>query len=339
MAKEVMTLLVLLSVTQEALGAPPWPELAATPPMAWNGWLPATRNLLPGYSNNETMYYAAADRLVGSGLRDAGYDTIFITCAGWERDNVTHKLRENAVLWPRGYKAFVEYAHARKLKVAAYGDTGEFNCCRTCVEGRCWKEPGQLGHEELDVQTWADLGVDHIAIDNCDSPNTTAQSVFEYRRIRDALVKVGKPMIYGVWDVGSGKSWAWAPDVGHYWRTGPDLGTRWGTLESGGNDRTMSIMLNYDLQQAIPSLDSISGPGSFALLDNLAVGLPRDVPHPGDPGLTIDEARTHVCYHRLSYNVLLDKTYCSSPSGASWPRRSSSTSTYFLGQAPLIQKL
>ena len=68
------------------------------------------------------------------------------------------------------------------------------------------------------------------------------------------LVKVGTPMIYGIWDVGSGKSWAWATDVGHYWRTGPDLGTRW------GDDTAMSVMLNYDLQQAIPSLDSISGP-------------------------------------------------------------------------------
>jgi alpha-galactosidase len=90
-----------------------------------------------------------------------------------------------------------------------------------------------------------------------------------------------------VGQVGSGKPWAWAPDVGHYWRTGPDLGTRW------GDDTSMSIMLNYDLQQAIPSLDSLSGPGSFAFLDNLAVGLPPNVPHKGDTGLTLDEAHTH----------------------------------------------
>jgi hypothetical protein len=98
--------------------------------------------------------------------------------------------------------------------------------------------------------------------DNCDNPNTTAESVFEYRRIRDALVKVGTPMIFGIWDVGSGKPWAWAPDVGHYWRTGPDLGTRWGGSASGANDRSMSVMLNYDLEQAIPGLSSLSGPGS-----------------------------------------------------------------------------
>ena len=55
-------------------------------------------------------------------------------------------------------------------------------------------------------------------------------------------------------------------------------------LQGGGRVRvctpeqgSMSLMLNYDLQQAIPSLDSIAGPGSFAFLDNLAVGLPKNV--------------------------------------------------------------
>eukprot|EP00038_Savillea_parva_P011759 m.199898 g.199898 ORF g.199898 m.199898 type:complete len:546 (-) comp20901_c0_seq1:247-1884(-) len=285
-AMRVWTIGVGLSL-HGAHAAPPWPELAATPPMGWNGWLPTTRGLIPGYENNETMYYAAADILVSSGLRDAGYDTVLVTCAGWQRDPTTHKLVENPIMWPRGYKAYIDYLHERGLKIGAYGDTGEFNCCETCAGGKCWHEPGQLGYEELDVQTWADMGVDHIVIDNCDNANTSAQSVFEYQRIKEALVKVNKPMIFGIWDVGSGKSWSWATDVGHYWRTGPDLGTRW------GNDDVMSIMLNYDLEQAIPSLDSISGPGSFAFLDNLAVGLPKDVPHAGDTGLTLDEAYTH----------------------------------------------
>jgi hypothetical protein len=32
----------------------------------------------------------------------------------------------------------------------------------------------------LDVQTWADWGVDHIVIDNCYNANSTAQSIFEF---------------------------------------------------------------------------------------------------------------------------------------------------------------
>jgi hypothetical protein len=44
----------------------------------------------------------------------------------------------------------------------------------------------------------------------------------------------------------------------------------------------------------MPNIAAVSGPGSFALLDNLALGLPANVPHKGDPGLTITESQTHM---------------------------------------------
>jgi hypothetical protein len=33
---------------------------------------------------------------------------------------VTKRLRANPKTWPRGYKALVDYLHARKLKITAY---------------------------------------------------------------------------------------------------------------------------------------------------------------------------------------------------------------------------
>jgi hypothetical protein len=38
---------------------PPWPELGATPSMAYNGWLASTKFM--GY-NNETLYYNIIDQ-------------------------------------------------------------------------------------------------------------------------------------------------------------------------------------------------------------------------------------------------------------------------------------
>ena len=32
-----------------------WPELQKTPTMMWNGWLPTTRGLIPGFENNESL--------------------------------------------------------------------------------------------------------------------------------------------------------------------------------------------------------------------------------------------------------------------------------------------
>ena len=135
-----------------------WPELQQTPSMMWNGWLPTTRGLIPGMENNETLYYAAVDRLVSSGLRDAGYDTLGTCCMGWERDPVTKKLRANPKTWPRGFKNLVDYAHKQKIKISAYSDTGALNCCGGAATSNGQPEPGMLGYEELDIATFTEWG-------------------------------------------------------------------------------------------------------------------------------------------------------------------------------------
>jgi hypothetical protein len=66
-----------------------------------------------------------------------------------------------------------------------------------------------------------------------------------------------------------------------------------------------AVMLNYDLQQAIPNIPGLTGPGSFAFLDNLVVGLPPNVPHAGDPGLTLVEARSHFSLWVMMASPLL----------------------------------
>ena len=141
-----------------------WPELQKTPTMMWNGWLPMTRGLIPGMKNNETLYYAAVDRLVSSGLRDAGYDTIAATCMGWERDPVTKKLRANPKTWPRGFKNWVSYAHEKKIKICAYSDTGVLNCCGGAATSNGKPEPGMFGYEELDIATFAEWGASPLCL-------------------------------------------------------------------------------------------------------------------------------------------------------------------------------
>lgn len=110
-----------------------------------------------GY-NNETLYYRLVDQLVTSGLRDAGYTTVGVTCNGWIRDPATGRLTTHNETWPHGFKALVDYAHAKGIKIGAYTDTGRTNCCRDPMTGQ--PEPGSYGNEVLDVQTFADWGVD-----------------------------------------------------------------------------------------------------------------------------------------------------------------------------------
>eukprot|EP00038_Savillea_parva_P011640 m.199004 g.199004 ORF g.199004 m.199004 type:complete len:525 (-) comp20636_c0_seq1:131-1705(-) len=264
--------------------APPWPELQATPTMGYNGWLAAAMGNETG-ARNESLYYRLADELVNSGLAAAGYDTLLTVCIGWVRNPVTHKLEAPAATWPHGFKALVDYVHAKGLKIGAYTDTGAVGCCNPC-------EIGSYGHELLDMQQFADWDVDHVAVDNCGAPYGRDQSVREYAAIHDALVQVGKPMVYGIWNIGAGKPQTWANKLGHYWRTGSDVGNRWGQTDSVAG--SMGVMFNFDTQQAIPNIAAASGPGSFAFLDELMVGLQPGIPHGrGDTGLTPDETASH----------------------------------------------
>lgn len=135
-------------------------------------------------------------------------------------------------------------------------------------------------------------GVDHVSVDNCGIPGKS--TVFEYVAIHDALLQVGKPMVFGIWSIGKGNTAAWANKLGHYWRTASDVGNRWGQTEAGGASGHAGVVYNYDVQQSIPSIAAKSGPGSFAFMDQLMIGQVPGVPHgPGDTGLTMDEAKTH----------------------------------------------
>jgi alpha-galactosidase len=128
--------------------------------------------------------------------------------------------------------------------------------------------------------------------------------VVEYRRFQEAWRKASHSrMALQIWSGGFGKPGSWAPGLGHFWRSGPDLGNRWDYDHKQMGPG--AVMLNYDLQQAIPNIAGLTGPGSFAFLDNLVVGLPPNVPHAGDPGLTLVEARSHFSIWVMMASPLL----------------------------------
>ena len=72
---------------------------------------------------------------------------------GWTgRDPVTQQLQENATLWPGGIRSLAAYLHERGLQLGCYTSPSLKNCCG---------EPGSLGHERTDMETFAAWGCDH----------------------------------------------------------------------------------------------------------------------------------------------------------------------------------
>jgi alpha-galactosidase len=230
--------------------------LALTPPMGFNNWN-AT-----GCAIDEKLIRDTADIFVSSGLREAGYTYVNIDdCwAAPERDPVTKRLSAHPERFPSGIKALADYVHARGLKLGIYTSAGTQTCARTM--------PGALDHEEIDAQTFADWEVDYLKYDNCNNQGRPALE--RYTKMRDALKKTGRPIVFSICEWGQNKPWEWGKDVGHLWRTTGDINDTWPSV------------VNL-LKQNAP-LDAYAGPGHWNDPDMLEVG---------NGGMTDTEYRSH----------------------------------------------
>ncbi|WP_439659964.1 NPCBM/NEW2 domain-containing protein [Lentzea sp. HUAS TT2] len=220
------------------------PTLALTPPMGFNNWNTT------GCDINEQMIRDMADIFVTKGLKDAGYQYVNVDdCwADATRDPETGRLRNHPVRFPSGMKALADHIHARGLKFGIYTSAGVQTCAKTM--------PGALDHEEIDAQTFADWGVDYLKYDNCNNEGRPALE--RYTKMRDALKKTGRPIVYSICEWGQNKPWEWGKGVGHLWRTTGDINDTW--------SKTVEILkLNAPL-------DAYAGPGHWNDPDMLEVG-------------------------------------------------------------------
>ena len=245
--RSLLTALALVAASV-VVPAPPAsavdPTLALTPPMGFNNWNTT------GCDINEQMIRDMADIFVTKGLKDAGYQYVNVDdCwADATRDPATGRLRHHPVRFPSGMKALADYIHARGLKFGIYTSAGVQTCAKTM--------PGALDHEEIDAQTFADWGVDYLKYDNCNNEGRPALE--RYTKMRDALKKTGRPIVYSICEWGQNKPWEWGKDVGHLWRTTGDINDTW--------SKTVEILkLNAPL-------DAYAGPGHWNDPDMLEVG-------------------------------------------------------------------
>jgi len=107
------------------------PTLAQTPPMGWNSW-----NHFKGKVTQQDVM-DAADALVKSGMRDAGYVYVNIDDT-WEGERDAQGVLHTNSKFP-DMKALGEYVHARGLKFGIYSSPGPLTCA---------KYAASLGHEQ-----------------------------------------------------------------------------------------------------------------------------------------------------------------------------------------------
>lgn len=235
--------------------------LARTPPMGWNSW----NKFACGVS--ESRIKGAADAIVSSGMKDAGYLYVVIDdCWQISRDGEGN-IVPDAKRFPNGIKPVADYVHSKGLKFGIYSDAGT---------GTCQNRPGSRGYEFQDARQYAAWGVDYLKYDWCN--HGTQDSQASYGIMRDALAKSARPIAFSICEWGSTKPWLWAKDVGNLWRSTGDIVDHWSKKEKWGGSGLVEIIDQMD------GLESYNGPGHWNDPDMLEVG---------NGGMTTEEYRTH----------------------------------------------
>ncbi|MDI3255456.1 MAG: glycoside hydrolase family 27 protein [Bacillota bacterium] len=243
-------------------------QLAATPPMGWNSWNHFAERV------TDADVRAAADALVSSGMRDAGYIYVNI-------DDTWEGTRDaSGVIHPNSkfpdMKALADYVHSKGLKLGIYSSPGP----KTCAGYE-----GSYGHEEQDAKTYAAWGIDYLKYDLCSfigimkektgdehSQQAFAMQKAAYEKMHQALLATGRPIVFSMCQYGWNDVWKWGPEVGgNLWRTTGDITDRY------------SRMAEIGFSQA--GLSRYAGPGHWNDPDMLEVG---------NGGMKTEEYRTHM---------------------------------------------
>jgi alpha-galactosidase len=242
--------------------------LAAMPPMGWNSW-----NYFAERVNDKDVR-AAADALVSTGMRDAGYIYVNIDDTWQGKRDAKGNIQPNSKF--PDMKSLADYVHSKGLKIGIYSSPGP----KTCAGYE-----GSYGHEGQDAKTYAQWGMDYLKYDLCSfipdvmqkqAPNDPqkANELMKqaYDKMHKALVASGRPIVYSLCQYGFDAPWQWAPSIGgNLWRTTGDI--------SADYDRMTLI----GFSQA--GLSKYAGPGHWNDPDMLEVGNGK---------LSHDENLTHM---------------------------------------------
>lgn len=226
----------------------PKPDIARTPPMGWNSWNHFACNI------DEAKIRGAADAMVTSGMKQAGYQYVVIDDCWQVGRDAAGNILADPVKFPSGIKALADYIHSQGLKFGIYSDAG----LKTCG-GR----PGTRGHEFQDAKQYAAWGVDYLKFDWCNTGSDDARA--DYSIMALALRQSGRDIVFSLCEWGSHKPWEWAGDVGHLWRTTGDIWDSWDQNKEYQHGVT-------DILDQQVGLEKYSGPNRWNDPDMLEVG-------------------------------------------------------------------
>ncbi|KAF2670307.1 putative alpha-galactosidase B [Microthyrium microscopicum] len=200
-------------------------------------------------------------------LPTAGYEYVNIDDC-WSvrgpggRDNTTGRIVVDTTKFPSGIDGLARKVHALGLKIGIYSSAGTHTCAGY---------PASLGKEDIDAKTWAEWGIDYLKYDNCNYPRIQAdeckycqelnittrpcdrgfcptgfdfsktKTVERFNRMRDALDRVERPMVFSLCQWGEANVATWGNGTGQSWRTTTDITPTWRIVRYIANRNTFTL--------------------------------------------------------------------------------------------------
>lgn len=247
-------------------------KLAMTPPLGWNSW-----NCWAGAVDDDKVR-AAADWMVKSGLAAHGFQYVNIDDTWEGTRNAAGEIQTNSKF--PDMRATSDYVHGKGLKFGIYSSPGP----KTCAGFEA-----SYKFEDNDAMTYAKWGVDYLKYDWC-SYSSVVTGIDErdkqrkpYSRMREALDKSNRDILYSLCQYGMDNVWEWGGDTpvyGNCWRTTGDINDSWGSLHG-----------IYTKQNGH---EKFAGPGHWNDPDMLVVGKVGWGPGLHESRLTPNEQLIHI---------------------------------------------
>lgn len=250
--------------------------IKSTPPMGWNSW-----NTF-GADINEQLIRDTADKMVDTGLLNAGYEYLVIDdCWSLKERDENGRLAANPEKFPNGMKAVADYVHSKGLKFGMYSCAGNLTCTGY---------PGSFEHEFTDAETFADWGVDFLKYDYCYHSNII-HGKYLYRRMGTALKNCGRDILFSACSWGADNTAEWMRETGAaMWRSTGDIVDSWASIKS--------------LTEEQESIFAYGGKGCFNDMDMLVVGM-YGKGNVGLEGLNDTQYKTHFSIWALLGSPLM----------------------------------
>ena len=128
--------------------------------------------------------------------------------------------------FPGGMASVAAYVRSIGLKFGLYTAQREFTC---------QQRPGSWRFEDIDINTYCDLGVEYVKTDGCSGRGWSVDNVtwVHFRAgIERCTARGGRPIVLSVESCGDASCGAWIGGLANLWRTTGDIQATWASVMS-----------------------------------------------------------------------------------------------------------